>query len=73
MLTPYYLWRGCTKSYKKYNTGKINVANNNVEITNNLAVNGTTNLQNLITDSFVLANNLNISNDLTVGNNLAVN
>jgi len=49
-------------------TGEIYIANNNLEITNNLAVNGTTNLQNVITNSFVLANNLNISTNFATTN-----
>ena len=54
-------------------TGEISVANNNVEVTNNLAVNGTTNLQNLITNSFVLANNFNISTNFATSNLTAEN
>ena len=49
-------------------TGKIYVPNNDLEITNNLAVDGITNLQDLNTNSFVLANNLNISTNFTTTN-----
>jgi sugar lactone lactonase YvrE len=49
-------------------TGKIYVPNNDLEITNNLAVDGITNLQDLNTNSFVLANNLNISTNFATTN-----
>jgi hypothetical protein len=53
---------------KASGTGNIDISNNNFEITNNLAVNGTTNLQDLNTNSFVLNDNLNISTDFTTTN-----
>jgi hypothetical protein len=49
-------------------TGKLYVPNNDLEITNNLAVDGITNLQDLNTNSFVLANNLNISTNFATTN-----
>jgi len=49
-------------------TGQVDISNNNLEITNSLQVNGTTNLQDLNTNSFVLSNNLNISTNFSTTN-----
>ena len=49
-------------------TGTILVPNNNVQLNNDLAVGGTTNLVDLFTNSFVISNNLNISQDFNTTN-----
>ena len=49
-------------------TGEILIPDSNVQINNDLAVDGTTNLVDLFTNSFVISNNLNISQDFNTTN-----
>jgi cytoskeletal protein CcmA (bactofilin family) len=49
-------------------TGNILIPNNNVQINNNLAVDGTTNLIDLFTNSFVMSNDLSIAENFNTIN-----